>query len=261
MMLRILYVMTIFCLLGGAAFAQSTASEAVTDLASANKVFEEGNHAFERGDAKTALDAYTKVAQAGFGNAQVWFNAGTAAYRSEDVGRAVLYYSRALRIDPGYDRARNSLAVVSPATNNLGDGFFSEVVGTVFRRTSPGVWILAAEVFFLLGCFSIARHFATANDDKRGGWVASIVWSFVFTLVCVGIGAANHHSRAGGSTAVVLKDNTITHSEPREDSTAQLELPAGTIVELTESPQRGFVRFKIADGQAGYIALDQIERI
>ncbi|MCC6547083.1 tetratricopeptide repeat protein [Candidatus Sumerlaeota bacterium] len=255
------HLLFVLLLLAGTAAAQTASSEAVTDLASANKVFEEGNHAFERGDARAALDAYIKVAESGFGDAQVWSNAGTAAYRAGDTGRAVLYYSRALRLDPGYDRARSSLGVVSPATNSLGDGFLTEVIDTLFRRTPPGFWFLAAELLFLLCCFSIARFLAATDRDKRGHWFASLSWSLVLTLACVGVGVADHHFRAGGNSAVVLSDKTVTRSEPREESVAQLELPAGTIVEMTESPQRGFVRFKLADGQSGYISLDQIERI
>ncbi|MEO8377684.1 MAG: tetratricopeptide repeat protein [Candidatus Sumerlaeota bacterium] len=242
--------------------AQGAASEAVTDLASANKVFDDGNHAFERGDPKAALEAYTKIAESGFASAQVWFNAGTAAYRSGDTGHAVLYYSRALRVDPGYERARASLTVVSPATNSLGNGFFSEVVGSIFRRSPPGAWFLGAEFFFLLGCFSIARYLSIADGDKRSHWFASLAWAFVFAVVCGAVGIANHRFRAGGNSAVVLNDKSVTHSEPRVDSVAQLELPAGTIVEMADEPQRGgFARFKLADGQSGYIALDQIEHI
>ncbi len=257
----LLLLLVALCLYTPLAAQDDAGDVVIKDLDSANKVLERGHYAFERGETREAMNMYVKVAQSGYGTASVWSNAGTAAYRTGEIGPAVLYYSRALRIDPGYERARSSLAFVSPATNDAGTGFFSQVVDTIFRNTTPAVWIIGAEIFFLLACLSLARTLAIADRDRRGHWIASLAWALVLCIACVGIGVMNQHFRAGGNKAVVLSEKTITRSEPRSDSTAQLELPAGTIVEMTEEPIRGFVRFKLADGRSGYIQTDQIERI
>lgn len=233
----------------------------VETLSEANEVLDDAHLAYERGDTREAMDAYLRVANSPFGGAPAWFNAGTAAYRSGDVGRAVLYYKRALKIDPGYTRARSSLDFVSPATNQQEVGFAEEVLGTVFNRTSPGLWVLVAQGFFLLMCFALARSIAARHRDDRGHWIAVFSWCGVFLLISGGIAWANHLYRVSGAEAVVLAEKAITRTEPRPDATAQLELPPGTVLELTESPRRGFVRFRLVDGRAGFISTDQIERI
>ncbi|CAN5289726.1 hypothetical protein BH09SUM1_BH09SUM1_23830 [soil metagenome] len=250
------FLLMVALLFAGAAFAQDT-TVSVTSIESANAAQEQAHLLFERGETSNAAAIYAKIAQSGFGTPSVWSNAGTAAFRSGDVGHAVLYYSRALRKDPSYDRAARSLAFVSPATN----AGRSEVLSRALSRFSPIWFVAAAEALFLIFCFAVARLIGTADRERRGHWLAVSAWSFVFLAVAAGVAFASHRARAGGNDAVVLKAGAVTRSAPKEDSVAQLELPAGTIVEMTEEPRLGFVRCKLADGQAGYLATGDLEKI
>lgn len=260
-MKRLLPILLVLCVALLRISPAQSAAEPISDLAAANKLLDEANTAYELGDARKAMDLYVRIAQAGYGTAPVWSNAGAAAYRSGEIGYAVLYYSRALRADAGYDRARASLAYISPATNDHDGGFLGVVVESVFQKTSPGFWVILAEVFLLGASLGLARVLAIADRDRRGVWYAVLGWSLVFCVATSAAAYANHRYRAGGDDAVVILDKAVTRSEPKEDSTAQLELPAGTILRMTEEPRRGFVRFKLADGRTGYIQTDQVERI
>lgn len=217
--------------------------------------------AFERGDFQEAQSLYTQLAHGGYAAPAVWFNAGTSAYRGGDVGRAVLYYHRALRLDPEYERARSSLAVISPATNEVRSSFGGEFLTGLFQWTRPLWWVLAAEIFFLAGCLAIARAIAASDRDQRHHWLAVLAWSLVLALVAGGGAWANFTVLKGNAEAVVVADKAVTRSEPRAEATAQLELPAGTVLDMTEEPSRGFVRVKLMDGRVGYISTDQIEAI
>lgn len=234
---------------------------AVVDLESANATLEAAHLAFERGDASEAMEMYLRVAESGYPAASVWTNAGTAAWRAGRPGEAVLYYKRALRLDPTYSRALQSLEYVSPATNLTEESLRNNVLTALLRHSTPGQWFLAAQMLFLLGCFAIARSMASPDPEARGHWVAVLAWSLVFCLGAGAVGWINHTARMGGSEAVVMRDGATTRSEPREGSTEQMELPAGTVLEILESPRRGFVRVRSADGSTGFISTESITRI
>lgn len=244
-----------------AVLAQNATKTPITNLTTANTVLEEAHLAFERGDAVTAMRQYERVAKAGFGTAKVWSNAGTAAYRAGDMGRAVLYYSRALRQDPDNYRALKSLEVASPATNTSSGSFGEDALRYTLRHTPIGMWIGLAELCFLLFCFGIAKLMATVTREDRGHWVAVLGWSGVGLLLFAAISWGAHEARVGGNEAVVLKAGAVAYSEPNSSSVAQLEIPAGTLVQMTEAPRRGFVRIKMMDGSAGYLATDTLESI
>ncbi|MBI1290344.1 hypothetical protein GC173_03770 [bacterium] len=230
------------------------------DLKEANGLLEEAHLLFERGESQRAMENYVRVAAEGFPTPQVWTNAGTAAYRAGDVGRAVLYYSRALRQDPSYDRAIQSLRFVQPESNAADSGteFLRSTVGLI----SPGIWALISQVGFLMVCFAIARALSRwKSPEARSHWLIVAAWCIVFVAATVGMTFWTHSYRTGGNDAVVLTKGAIARSEPRAESTAQLELPAGTIVSLTEAPARGFVRVKLADGQSGFLSTRDLESI
>lgn len=233
----------------------------VDSVAAANDVMEAAHLAYQRGDTELAMRLYERVAQAGYGTAQVWTNAGTAAFRSGDTGRAVLFYARALRTDPEYRPARQSLEFVSPATNEETAFIAGNLPARFLRQVSPATWFLGAQLFYIVVCFALARVLASADRDTRGHWLAVFGWCLAITVVLGGVGYAADSVRRGGSEAVVLLDRSVARSEPSHDSVAKLELPAGTIVRLLESPRAGFVRFELGDGRTGFLSTDLLEGI
>ena len=241
--------------------AAGPSAHAVGSLQEANETLEQAHLAFERGETERARELYLQVAQSAFAAPHVWFNAGTAAYRQDDPGRAVLYYARALQLDPGYDLARQSLEVASPATNRAGAGVF-ELFHQLLQRTNPLVWVLAGQLLFLALCYSAAKSLAASDPDRRGHWLAVLCWTAFFTAAVIFAGWAAHQGRSLRGEAVVLQDNTVTRSEPSPSATAVLELPAGTLVRFREvQPRQGYIRVELLDGRGGFVPADSLERI
>lgn len=222
---------------------------------------EKANGTFERGDFAAALDAYETIARSGHGTAAVLGNAGAAAFRLGDTGKAVLYYRRALRIDPGYDRAVRSLRIIAPTSAAEAPSFLSVLVEGLFTRTSPVFWVVVMDAFLLAGSFLLWRGMTSPDPDRRGHFLSLAVYAGVFVLVAGGTAFANESWRRGGQEAVVLRDKTSGLSAPTPTSQELLVLPAGTTVTLTEEPSGGYVRFKLPDGSAAYIATSAIERV
>jgi len=253
-----LLVMTALIFLPGDVSAQG---EPIDSLAKANEVLEQAHFAFDRGDFSKALDIYTKVAESGYGTAQVWFNAGTAAYRAGDKGKAVLYYSRALRQDPGYERASRSLQFISPASNEGNALISSNAIERFFRQREPSTWVLIAQVFFILVCVGLGKAMAARTSESRGHWLAVMGWSFAFTVIFAGVAYYSFTLRLGSDEAVIMVDGASARSAPSSSSPAKLELPAGTIVSLDGTVRNDYVRVTLADGEAGFVALEQLEKI
>lgn len=233
----------------------------IDSLKAANAILEKGHMAFGRKDFAEAMRLYRRVALAGYETPSVWTNAGAAAYRNDDRGHAVLYFSRALRLDPSYDRALTSLEVVTPATNRVEENFAQIFLHSLFVSTRPGLWIGFAQFFVLIVWYALARIISVSDRDRRAHWFSVLAWSLAFMITSVALGWGNHRFREGGNTAVVIVHKAVTRSAPSMDSMAQLELPSGTIIELTEQPRSGFVRVKLKDGRAGYISTELIEKI
>ena len=94
----------------------------------AQALFAEGTQAWARQDVAAAREAWEKLAAHGHGSQEVLYNAGTAALAAGDVGGAVLYLERALRL--GGDTADIEANLAVARSRQL-----DQVVGAGVERT------------------------------------------------------------------------------------------------------------------------------
>jgi tetratricopeptide (TPR) repeat protein len=83
-------------------------------------LLEQANHAFEQalssrkgheaqGHYQQAIEAYEQLVAAGVHNAKLYYDLGNAYFLRDDLGRAILYYRRGLRLEPGNRRLQANL--------------------------------------------------------------------------------------------------------------------------------------------------------
>lgn len=76
------------------------------------ELFEQGNKAYQAGDFATAKERYETLAKEGNGGLALSLNLGNTYYRLGQMGRARLWYERALEAAPRDDDARYNRDIV-----------------------------------------------------------------------------------------------------------------------------------------------------
>jgi len=70
-------------------------------LASENaRIFMDGTAAYAKGDFPAAVEAFASLADKGVENGRLFYNLGNAYLKNDDLGHALLWYERALKIIP-----------------------------------------------------------------------------------------------------------------------------------------------------------------
>lgn len=243
-----------------ATLAASAAAVSEAEIAAANAKLDEAHALFQRGENAKAMEIYANLGTR-LATADVWANAGTAAWRANEKGRAVLYYLRSLRLDPTNERAAMSLTVASPSTNKSAGDLFPMLARALRAIGPPGLWMSIGLVVFLAASLLLALCLGNANADRRSTFGATAAWLFAIALLFYGAGWLTWKDALPGDYGVVLADKTIIRSEPKPEGMAQLEVPAGTIVVQTEVPQSGFVRVRLLDGRGGFLRTTDLEKI
>ncbi len=64
------------------------------------RAFMEGTKAFDNGDWPAAIAAFKRLADSGIDNGKLFYNLGSAYLKNDDLGRALLWYERALKRIP-----------------------------------------------------------------------------------------------------------------------------------------------------------------
>ena len=75
----------------------------------ADSLWTVGTEAYTAGRFEQARDAWLSLYSAGLSSPELCTNIGNAYYKSDDNAHAILYYERALKLDPSYGDARHNL--------------------------------------------------------------------------------------------------------------------------------------------------------
>lgn len=76
-------------------------------------LFKKANEKYLNGDYKGAIELYEKILEEGYESDRVYYNLGNAYYRVGKLGKAILFYEKALKLNPGDENARFNLKLAN----------------------------------------------------------------------------------------------------------------------------------------------------
>ncbi len=209
--------------------------------ASAATLTQEADSAYMNDEYAKALDTYLKIVDSEGTSSNLYYNIGNCYYRLNKPGMAILYYERALRLDPSNDDARTNLEFVnSKITDELGDKgmFISNTVNGFAQRFPANDWAGLALGSFVLLLGAIALYFfASSIPLRKTGFFGAIVLLLicVFANICASI--ATRYSTSSDE-AVIVEPSTLLSTSPRapkDRSEEALLLHEGTKVTILDS--------------------------
>ena len=210
-------------------------------LAAANANIDRANQAYKQELYNEALKLYLQEAEQTGVSSSLYCNIGDTYYRLKDNVHAVLYYERALLLDPSNNDARFNLEFVRgkmQLPDDAGDSWFSNWVDQTVSRLSSNTWAIIAIITFLLFLAGLAAYLFMDNVLMRKigffGGALMIVASILANLAAFHV----YHKATSGNGAIVMPE-TVTLSTatraPRDKNEEAFELQQGTRVEILDS--------------------------
>ncbi len=237
---------------------------------------------YEKGEFEKAADEYVAVAKADGVSASLYYNLANCYAQTGNLGNAVLYYSRALRLDPSNKEIKNNLNYfkskvedsnraelrgkkisVAPDTET----FFTTAHRLIAVDVSSNLWATLAVVSFVVFIGLLAVYLFCSNILlRKTGFFGGIV----MLLCCVAflafsfMGANAFESR---DKAVLMAYKAQLLIEPSSDAKpAANQLCQGTIFEIVaeESDVEGnptWYKVRLNSTIDGWIKADAVEII
>lgn len=220
--------------------------------------------AYRQGDYQTAIEQYETVLAKGYTSAELYYNLGNAYYRTEQMGRAILNYERALRLRPGMSDARENLALAdSKVVDRIAElpvFFVVRWVNTLCSRVSPEVWrVVWLVLLAMLGVSLVMLRLGRERGLRKAGLITGFVVLLLLLLVSWLLLRSTLQFNAH-SEAVVMQPAISVKNSPEEQSTDKMILHEGTRLTVSDS-LAGWYKITIADGTAGWCRQAEIERI
>ena len=210
-------------------------------LAGDNPFIGRANQAYKQELYNEALKLYLQEAERTGVSSDLYCNIGDTYYRLKDNVHAVLYYERALLLDPSNSDARFNLEFVRSKMqlpDDAGDSWFSNWVDQTVSRLSSNTWAVIAIATFLLLLVGVALYLFMDNVLMRK---IGFFGGALMLVLCIlaNLAAFHVHDKATSGNSAIIMPESVTLStaprEPRDKEEEAFELRQGTRVEIVDS--------------------------
>jgi tetratricopeptide (TPR) repeat protein len=222
------------------------------------------NKAYSEGLFSEAAGLYAKVAASGYTSAELCYNMGNACYKMNDMARAILWYERARRLDPGNEDIDFNLKV---ANNKIADKieplpelFYKRWYSSLVLWFPTDTWAVAA-ILFLIVALALGSLYIVSQVlilRKIGFWLGLGLLALSFAGLLF---AWSGHNMATNTREAIIFSPTLTvKSSPDEKSTDLFVLHEGTKVVIQDKIGTWF-EIRLANGSVGWVPAEVLEKI
>ena len=233
--------------------------------APADSLWDAATAAYSEGNWEGALTAWQEIEGSGLESPELYYNMGNAFFKASDYAHAILYYERALKLDPSYSDARFNLEFaresVQDRIESVPEFFLKTWVRKLGYLFSSDAWAvlflillalaLGGGLMFLLGSGSGAR---------RTGFFAGIA-ALLLAFCCLGFASSQKAAYNRADSAVVTVPVSSVRSSPGAESAKDLfVLHEGTKVRILDEVGDWW-NIELSDGRQGWIPSSDLELI
>ena len=243
---------------------QSVAEQAVAVEFDNMTLWERGNQSYIDGDYAAAVNAYQAIENRGYSSSRLYYNMGNAYYKQGNIGRAILYYNRALVISPSMDDARHNLEIAEAQTKDniavVPEFFLNRYMRTLRSAISCSAWSVMSVAFFgVVLLFLLLFLLGSRIKVRKAGFYGAVASLLMFVVVTI-FGVSARNSIIDRPGAIVMSSAISVKSSPDRAATDLFVLHEGTKVEVS-SEVDGWSEITIADGKKGWTESAHLERI
>lgn len=236
-------------------------------LASAeNKVldtlWQAGNDNYAMANFNAAIENFTAINENGYESAKLYYNLANSYYRNKEIGKSVLYYKKALKLDPSFSDAKANLAMAKARCVDKIDKVPEFMVVTwvknIRNKLSSNAWAMLAIVLLALALILfLLLKFYWRGVAAKVAFVISI-FLILLMLISLSFSISLYHRATLTNEGVVVSSVGGVKSSPSNDGNPIFILHEGSEFEILESVE-GWCKIEIADGRQGWIKSSDIE--
>lgn len=196
--------------------------------------------------------------------AEICYNLGNCFYRMKEYPRAVLYYQRALKIQPGNEDAVFNLqltqAKLADRFESPSEMFFVTWFRNIITKHSADTWghnalLVLVIALILFACFRMANLTAM----RKTGFFGFIAF-FALTIVFYVFAALQQYSKNNEQQIVVMSE-TQSYTSPSASAPKSRILNEGTTLKLIDTANERWIQVELPDGRTTWIDQSTVEKV
>ena len=223
------------------------------------------NEAYAQERWEDAVNDYTAIAEASMESAPLWCNLGSAWYKNGNLGKAILCYERALKLDPSYEDARYNLELLNAMKLDRLESVPELILATwmknLGRTLDSDSWAVCFLVFLVLTLAMVLLFIlGSSATSRRAGFFTGVV-CLLLAVASLSFSLWQKNEYMKADKAIIMKPVSSVKSSPSGDSAKDLfVLHEGTKVQVLDNVG-GWSNIELSDGRQGWLPSSDIEII
>ncbi len=243
---------------------EQTSTETIPSSNNPDELWQIANTAYNAGNYAQAEECYTRIVEQGLHSAALYYNLANAHFKQDELGKALLYYNRALRLRPNDEDIRHNLEYAEQSTKDsieeIPEFFLKTWIKSLRGALSCTAWSILSLLMLVaaLAC-GLLYLLAQRLSLRKIGFYLMTVTALLF-VVTTAFAWSERNMLVERSEAIIMNSAVSIKSSPDRSATELFVLHEGTKVTIGETID-GWAEVRIADGRKGWIEQERIERI
>ncbi|MEE9430320.1 MAG: tetratricopeptide repeat protein [Melioribacteraceae bacterium] len=228
------------------------------------EIMKTGNLAFQNKQYADAITQYQSIINQGYISSDLFYNLGNAYFRTNNLGKAILYFEKSLKLSPLSNDAKHNLKIAKARTvdkiKEIPKLFIFEWWDVILTSFTTTGWQIIVLVFYILLLLSVGVYYLIKNIQFQR--IAFLLGMFnLVALIFAVILFVSSLSKSSSSNYGVLQSSVIsTKISPDESSNDAFVIHEGSKF-LIEDKVNNWVKIKLADGKIGWLPNNTFETI
>ena len=228
------------------------------------QLFHSATKAYRSNNFTQAIELYNQVEKTGYVAPELYYNLGNCYYRTNALGKAMLYYERALKLAPNDEDIIHNIEVARTQLNDdiepLPAFFLFKWIRSLRDTFSSNTWAIFVLLLLWLGItclvFRLLNKQIRWNKQAVIGGIICLLLSTIAFIFC-----SNKRSiEQNYPYAIVMAEKTDFRSAPDPQSQKVLDIHEGLKVQLIDELSDWY-KVRLMDGEQGWLRKESVERI
>jgi len=237
-------------------------ASAQTD-ADLNSIYQTANDAMLNEDFSSAIDLYESILDQSKEHPDLYYNLGSAYYRTDKIGQAIWAFEKGLQLSPRDKDLKFNLELANTRVRDRIEMPETILILEQYRAlkksaTLMDVLLVAASILMVAALV----YFLKKYNQWRSIWLTRLIISlFLLSLAVHLVALDKYYELSNKSEMIIVESEVSIFSAPfdRKESTI-FRLHEGVKAEITQD-QQDWLEIELIDGKKGWIQSEKVRKL
>ena len=227
------------------------------------ELFQVGNNHYIADDFIQAISTYEEIL-ARVEHEDIYYNLGNAYYKVNDIANSILYFEKALKLNPRNKDVLNNLAfsqnMLVDKIEKVPTNQVSVFLNYISQTLNVNQWLALGIILLYLFLITFILYFFSSKSVLKRNYFSAFAILFLLSLMFILVGLNKFEKQKSYLEAIIFENKIDFRTEPNYRSEILFNLHEGTKVVIIEE-LNDWALVEIDDGNKGWIELQSIKKI